>query len=64
MINSRKDEDGIKSGELVILLNREFGFLNEKNFILNENLVQRFLKKFIEEGKIYKSSDKALYPNI
>ena len=62
LVNSRK-HDGIGSGELVRQINKEYGYINEKNYIFNENFVQRILKKLIDEGKIYKSADKKLYPN-
>lgn len=49
--------------ELVHTLNDERGFAEEKNYVVNDNFVQKILRKFIETSAIYKTSDKILYPN-
>ena len=63
LINEYRNLQGINSGNLVHLLNKDLGFVSEKNYAFSENLLHKVLRKFIEEGKIYKTSDKLLYPN-
>ena len=62
LINSRKYENGLNCEELVEETNKEHGYINQKNFVFNENFVQRILNKFIDEGKVYRSADKKLHP--
>lgn len=54
---------GTMLGELVQTLNDERGFAEERNYVVNDNFVQKMLRKFIETSAIYKTSDKVLYPN-
>lgn len=54
---------GTMLSELVHTLNDERGFAEEKNYVVNDNFVQKILRKFIETSAIYKTSDKILYPN-
>ena len=49
--------------DLDSILNKEEGFVEEKNYIINDNMVQKILKKFIDDFRIYKTSEKILYPN-
>ena len=63
LINEYRNKQGVTSTDLVHATNRELGFVSEKNYAFSENLVHKILRKFIEEGKIYKTSEKVLYPN-
>ena len=54
---------GTMLSELVHTLNDERGFAEEKNYVVNDNFVQKILRKFIETSAIYKTSNKILYPN-
>ena len=62
IINQRQKTGTILS-DLVSILNKEEGFVEEKNYIINDNMVQKILKKFIDDFRIYKTSEKILYPN-
>lgn len=63
-IINEKRSSGTNLSDLVLTLNRELGLLLEKNYIINDSFVQKMLKNFLEESKIYKNSDKLLFPNI
>lgn len=46
-IINQKHKTGTLLGDLVIILNREKGFGEQKKYIYNENFIQKILKKFI-----------------
>ena len=55
-INDYRNMQGVTSTDLVHHSNKDLGFISEKNYAFSENLIHKILKKFIDEGKIYKTS--------
>ena len=60
--NSRKYENGLNFEVLVEEINKEFGYINQKNFVFNENFVDWILKKLIDGFNMYRSTDRKLHP--
>lgn len=51
-----KKETGTNLSDIVLILNKQLDLISEKNYIINDNLVQKMLKNFLEDSKIYKTS--------